>query len=65
MIVDFLCELTKIDLSITALLLKDLFQSLKNEIENNESFSFENLSKIEKRILELGKKLLKMEHESD
>lgn len=58
----FLRALTKIGLSIMALrFLYDVIQSMKEEIESNESYIIENREKIH----ELEKKLLEIEHEFD
>ena len=58
----FLRALTKIGLSIMALrFLYDVIQSIKEEIESNESFIIKNREKIH----ELEKKLLEIEHEFD
>ena len=58
----FLRALTKIGLSIMALrFLYDVIQSMKEEIESNESFIIKNREKIH----ELEKKLLEIEHEFD
>lgn len=58
----FLRALTKIGLSIMALrFLYDVIQSMKEEIESNESYIIENREEIH----ELEKKLLEIEHEFD